>query len=123
MPINENLSARFLQPKFKEIDDMSNVMTKEESKQIFDEMFGMLKVSKYRVQRAFNKLNIKEKEIILHIAQLEPSDIKNNLKQTKLEHFTESGRLKIAEAFKTLRAISANMPKSLRVAEFIQIEE
>ncbi|HDR1858544.1 hypothetical protein ACFGYG_04755 [Pasteurella multocida] len=83
-----------------------------------------LRLSKYSVERHFDKMPQDEKEIIFALAGIEKEHLINSTKNPKyLRDFTESGQIKIARAYKKIRTIANRLPQSINIKEFLKIDK
>lgn len=89
----------------------------------FTDFWHNSKKSKYAVERRFNQLPIKHKQIIIALASLSPTDlVEPTLSGYHLADYTQTGISKIVYAVKTIRAISKAFPEVLTARQFYQID-
>lgn len=89
-----------------------------------DDVMHQMDLSKYPVERAFNNLSIEERGILKAIADIEPvEDLFNpNTTGDRLSHYNDKGVAKLAAALRTIAQIRFKFPKSIRLADFYNID-
>ncbi|OOS01070.1 hypothetical protein B0186_04855 [Canicola haemoglobinophilus] len=97
----------------------------EVCKEGFALVWHVLDKSGNPVERAFDSLEREYKEIVLALADVESSDLVNPVsnQQSKLKHYTQIGRRKIAIAMFKIRMISKAFPAQMTIKDFINIDE
>lgn len=79
-----------------------------------ERVYKQLDESKYRVERTFDHLTVREKEILTAIADLPYSP--------RLSDFAEEERRRIGKALKEISVLRNKFPKGLLLKEFNEIE-
>lgn len=98
-------------------------MTTQAQENFFVKFWHDNNKSKYAVERCFNQLSIKHKQIIIALASISPTDLTEpTLSGYKLAHYTHKGISKIVQAVKTIRCISKEFPEVLSARQFYQID-
>ncbi|WP_424408051.1 hypothetical protein [Pasteurella sp. PK-2025] len=83
-----------------------------------------LHVSKYPVERFFDRMPLDERKIIFALAKVELTDRVNpNCPPLYLRDFTEDGQTKIAKAYRKIREMATRLPPSIRESDFKLIDK
>lgn len=104
-------------------EDYSGLSAKQAGEKCIADWRHLQRLSKYRVERCFDRISAEEKDIIFALACIEPNDqINPYAKATRLRHFTQEGQAKIANAYKRIRDLACALPQGITRREFHQID-
>lgn len=91
--------------------------------QSWSDILHFIGASRYRVERAFDRLSPDFRDLLLAIGGLEKADLTaGHLSGARLHHYTQAGQLKIARALRKVRLLSNAFPQGIREGEFTQID-
>lgn len=80
--------------------------------------------SPFRVEREFNALSVKDRNLLIVIADITEADlISPMLRGVRLAEYNEGGRRKLAEALKRIRKLSACFSEGITVRDFLCVCE
>lgn len=87
------------------------------------EALQFIKRSQYQVERSFNALSWEDKELLIVLADIEPTDqVDPFAHASKLHHFNKTGQRKLAHALRKIRVLSARFPRGISTADFFNID-
>lgn len=89
-----------------------------------EELLHEMNLSKYPIERAFNQLDIEQKEELKAFADIEPHEdyINPDLFGDKYCHYNSKGIGKLADGLKKMVDIRKKFPKALLRADFFYID-
>lgn len=99
-------------------------MTEQEKELWFARQWNLLNKSRYAVERAFNGLPLKEKQIIIVLANILPAeDLREpHLTGYQLSHYSPKGQGKIAYAVRLIRNIANAFPQTMSTSDFYKTD-